>query len=128
MPTETQSTEYEYVMHSGMGEYLCNEHSFSGWHEGVYCVGAAGILNHGGGRGEAWYLLSKTAAPHMHCIISKTRSVLETSGFRRIEMTVKVGNVTGDKIAKLLRFKKEAVLEAYHPDGGDMTLYKRIKR
>ncbi len=127
VPTAVQADEYHYVMRSGFGELLCNEYALSGWYN-HNCIGAAGIVSQGGGRGEAWYLLSPTAKPHMLAVIRQTLRVLDNNHFRRVDMTVKEGNAEGHKIAKLLRFTPESVLEAWHPDGGNMIMYKRIKR
>jgi len=127
MPTATQMDEFQYLMQPEIAGLLCNEYSFSGWH-GYKCIGAAGIVSQGGGRGEAWLLLGDEAKPHMLEITKQALGVLGNNHFRRVEMTVKEDNKVGHRIAKMLKFKAEATLEAWHPDGSNVVLYKRIKR
>lgn len=122
-----QMDEFQYLMQPEIAGLLCNEYSFSGWYDHS-CIGAAGIVNQGGGRGEAWLLLSDKAKPHMVNIVKRTLEVLDNNHFRRVEMTVKEDNEVGHRIARLLKFKDEAWLEAWHPDGSNVIMYKRIKR
>lgn len=128
VPADTQSDEYDFVVRSGYGDMLCNAYAYSAWADDMFCVAAGGIVFQSPGRGEAWYLFSPSAARHMRGIIGKSLDVLTHTNFRRVDMTVKVGNEAGDRLATMLGFEKEAVLEAWHPDGGDMTMYKRVKR
>lgn len=67
------------------------------------CIGCAGILNAGFGRGIAWALLGKDAKHHMFRITKEVRKRL--TGFTRVEITVNFEE--GHKWAEMLGFKCE---------------------
>lgn len=102
--------------------------ALSVWQSGV-CLGAAGLVFHWKGRAEAWALLA--AAPGVavtKAVVARMRLVLDLQTVRRIDMSVRENNAHGHRLAKMMGFTLECKLEAYHPSGDDMYMYKRIKR
>jgi hypothetical protein len=90
------------------------------------CV--AGVLPIWEGRGLAWALLAWDAGPHMREITRATIAALDMCPCRRVELYAEVEFPQANHWAVMLGFEFEAVLEQANPRGGDMNLYKRIKR
>jgi hypothetical protein len=91
----------------------------------VACAGLLPVWEH---RALAWSLISRDAGRSMNEITRKILEVLDECTFRRIEMYVRPGFHEAFRWAVLLGFEFEAVLEAADPAGGDMVLFKRVKR
>lgn len=126
-PNAVQIDEYALMQQDGVSDILTSGVALSAWVSGA-CIGAAGVVPHWPGRAEMWALISPRAGKYMLPCLRKTRFVLDTLPYRRIDMVVKVDNAEGHTIAHLLGFEYEAKLEAYHTDGSDMIMYVRIKR
>lgn len=126
-PADVQSSEYIGLLTPEAAAIIENNLSFSAWRGGV-CLGAGGVAKAWPTRGEAWLLLGADARPYMRPILRFLRTALDNHPCKRIEMTVLKGNATGHKFADLLGFEEEAVLEAYHPNGDDVVMYKRIRK
>jgi len=72
-------------------------------------------------------LFRAEACLYMLSIVRKMRLVLDNEKLRRIDMMVRATNPRGHKLAKNLGFVYEATLEAFHPTGDDVFVYKRIR-
>lgn len=127
-PMSVQSDELAYLYSPAGREALEGSLSLSAWAQGR-CLGAAGINRPWKGRGEAWTLLSEGAAPYLLPIVRKMRQVInEQTDLVRVDMMVRPGNKQGAQFARLLGFKKEAVLRRYHPSGDDLIVFARVKQ
>lgn len=101
--------------------------SFSGF-AGDELLGCAGILPAWQDRALAWSWLGSSAGRHMAAITRAVRRFLEAQPHRRVEITVDVDFDAGHRWAELLGFTLEAPrMKAYRPDGGDCSLYARIR-
>jgi hypothetical protein len=85
------------------------------------CIGCAGIIDAGFGRGIAWALLSKDAKKHMFRITKEVKKRLV--GFKRIEITVNFDEA--HRWAEMLGFKCEAAMKSYC-NGETHYLYSRV--
>lgn len=99
---------------------------FTAWRGGDV-LGAGGIVDHWRGRAEAWVLLTRAARPFIRPLVRRMLVELDKYPARRVEMTVRIGNDAGHRLARLLGFADEARLEAYTPEGQDVVLYKRVR-
>ena len=111
---------------------------------GDHPIGLAGVWQHWPGRGEAWVLVSKEMGYYYLQVYEKVRFVLDTFPLDRIEMTVKVHNADGHKLARQLGFggplkitlpngktvEAEGLLRKWWPTPSgaqDVVMYSRIK-
>jgi len=125
-----QTEEYNAMLNSAALDGLehCTGVTFWRGHE---VLGLAGVFQHWKDRAEAWVLVSKDMGNYALQVLPKVRYVLDNVPFRRVEMTVRVDNKHGHKLAKHLGFEKEGVLRAYWPtvNGNvDVTMYSRIRK
>jgi hypothetical protein len=103
------------------------QHSFTGLSNGRAVV-CAGVTEYWPNRGEAWAILDLSCKKEFLGIHHAVRNFLNTYPLRRIEAAVDVGFEAGHRWAKALGFQLEASrLRAYRPDGGDCSLYARVK-
>ena len=94
-------------------------------HDGLPMM-CGGLVELWPGRAYAWALLDRDAGPVMLPMTRAIRSLLDRSGFRRIEMAVDVGFDPGRRWAVLLGFELEATARRYMPHGGDAWIYVRL--
>lgn len=128
IPHVSQEHEYEAAKALVRAGAMQGHLGLSAW-SGSRCIGAGGVVQIWPGRAEAWGLFGATIGPHIVPVAREIKKVLDGYPTRRLEMTVKVDNVIGHRIAKLLGFgKPECKMQAYHPDGSDMMMYARIER
>jgi len=122
-----QTEEHRALLMPEGADLILRSMGLSAWHRSR-CLGMAGICQIWPGRAEAWALFSYDTGQFMKPVLRHVRYVLDTYQCRRIEISVKRGNVEGQRIAKLLGFgEPEGLLRAYHPDGSDMYIYARIR-
>lgn len=76
----------------------------------------------------AWALLSSDAGKHMVWLVRAVRGFIwHAAPWRRVEAAVDVGFDAGNRLVQMLGFQQEGVARAYRPDGGDCTIWARIK-
>lgn len=108
-------------------EFAATHPSFTGL-DGDEIVGCAGILPAWEGRALAWSWIGAAAGRHMVAITRAVRRFLDAQPYRRVEMTVDVNFDEGHRWAEMLGFRLEALrMKAYRPDGGDCSLYARVR-
>lgn len=99
-----------------------------GWtvvHDGLpLCCG--GLVEVWTGRAYAWAYLDRDCGPHLLGMTRVIRSLLDRSGFRRIEMAVDADFEAGCRWARLLGFKHENLAAKYMPHGGDAHIFVRV--
>lgn len=97
--------------------------------DGQHFVAAAGLVEIRPGTGYAWALLGRRLTPSGLVIASKyCRTMLNVAPFRRIEATARCDFGPAQRWLRLLGFEVEAPrMRAYLPDGGDATLYSKVK-
>lgn len=126
-PHIDQQTEYEALLEPSGESLVFRSFGLSAWLHGR-CVGIGGVCRIWPGRAEAWGLFGAGIGRHIIPVARHVKYIVDRQPYRRLEMTVKVGNVAGNRIARLLGFDRpECTLRAYHPDGSDMYMYARIK-
>lgn len=86
----------------------------------------AGLIRHWPGRSQAWAFMSKNAGRHMMWITKRVAEHLaKVQG--RIEMTVRMDFVPGQRWAKMLGFEVESPCMAhYGPEGESHIGYARV--
>ena len=82
-------------------------------------VGCGGVIDRGGGRGEAWALLAQDAGPAMLAATRAVRRYFETAPFRRIEAVTACDFQPAARWARLLGFHCEGRMRAFCETGGD---------
>jgi len=110
-----------------MAKTLEDHNSYTGVEGGkVICCG--GVIPLWVGRSMMWSYLSKDAGKHIISIHNETRRFLDDCYVQRMEATVDVGFAQGHRWMRMLGFKMEAsCMKAYRPDGGDCSLYARVR-
>ncbi len=124
-PQASQEDEKQHVM-GAMADYAANSLALSCWIDDT-CVGAAGLRPIWPGRSVAWALIGKHARPALPAIVRKLLFVLASYPANRIEMTVREDFLPGCRLATLLRFREEARLLGFYPDGTPARLFARLK-
>lgn len=126
---ECDATQYlkSYITDE-MIEYLeKSEFSFSGI-DGEKVVICAGVIPRPPNRGEAWAILDKDSGKYMLPITRAVQSFLRSCPIKRIEASVSVDFKAGHRWAKMLGFDLEAErMLAYEPNGGDCSLYAKVR-
>lgn len=127
-PNAVQTDEWAALLQGDAEHILSTGPAMSLFQSGV-CLGAAGLVCHWKGRAEAWALFADSVGvvPMRHALRCM-RSVIQSSGFRRIDMVVRKGNIHGHVLARSLGFEMEAELQAYLPTGDNAYIYARVKR
>lgn len=91
-------------------------------------IGCGGVVPVWEGRALAWSFLGDTAREHMVSITRAVRRFLDMQPQRRIEITVDLDFAEGHRWARMLGFKLDAGrLKGYLPNGGDVSLYSRVR-
>lgn len=88
------------------------------------CCG--GVMPVWEGRGYCWTLIDRDAGPHMLGLTRAIRSLLDRSGWRRLEMAVDAEFEAGARWAVLLGFRLECHAPKYLPNGRDALVYVRL--
>ncbi|HET6890540.1 MAG TPA: hypothetical protein VFH31_05510 [Pyrinomonadaceae bacterium] len=97
--------------------------------EGDLVLGSAGVISIWHGRGIAWAWLSKDCGKYFVRIHRAVKRFLDMSDINRIEATVDCDFHAGHEWIHMLGFELEAErMRGYRPDGGDMSLYARVKK
>jgi hypothetical protein len=92
-------------------------------------VGCAGMIKRSEYWGTVWAYLSKDSGKHFVSIHRAVRKLIEGSMLKRIDATVDFEFEAGHRWLKLLGFEMEAErMRCYRPDGGDSSLYARIRQ
>jgi len=92
-------------------------------------IACAGMIKRSECWGTLWAYLSKDAGKHLISIHKASRKLIEGSMLKRIDTTVDCEFEAGHRWMKLLGFEMEAErMRCYRPDGGDSSLYARIKK
>lgn len=87
-----------------------------------------GVVMYWENRGEAWAVIDQFSRRDFVGVFNRARKFLDECPVRRIEANIDVDFEAGHRWIKLLGFKLEASrLEKYRIDGGDSSLYVRIK-
>lgn len=94
--------------------------------DGDDCLGCAGIVDAGHGRGIAWMILGKHSGPHFIPIVRAIERMLDVSGYRRIEMACAVNFPESHRLALLLGFMPEGRMAQYFSQSRDAILYARM--
>lgn len=82
-------------------------------------IGCGGVIDRGGGRGEAWALLAQDAGAGMLAATRAVRRYLQTAPFRRIEAVTAVDFEPAARWTRLLGFEREGRMRAFCEGGGD---------
>ncbi|MDO9337917.1 MAG: hypothetical protein Q7T61_16090 [Caulobacter sp.] len=90
-------------------------------------IGCGGVIDRGGGRGEAWALLAQDAGAGMLAATRAVRRYFETAPFRRIEAVTAVDFAPAARWTRLLGFKSEGRMRAFCDDGGDAVRWAIIR-
>lgn len=107
---------------------LENEFSFTAFDEDRV-VACAGLVVHWDNRALAWAYLADNLGPRLMLRVHRAvKRFLDVAPFDRIEATVDVEFEQGHRWMDALGFKMEArLMEKYRPDGGDSSLYARVR-
>lgn len=95
--------------------------------DGERVIGCGGVIDRGGGRGEAWALLAQDAGRAMPAATRVVRRYLQTAPFRRIEAVTAVDFPPAGRWARLLGFENEGPMRAFCDSGGDAERWAFIK-
>lgn len=79
------------------------------------------------GRALAWSFIGQNIGADMLAITRECRKVLDNCDYRRVELHVESWHGAGERWATMLGFKFESSLASFFPDGGDGTMWVRIK-
>jgi hypothetical protein len=91
----------------------------------IVCAGIVPIWD---GRAAGWAWLSASARRHMVAITRGFLRFLDVQPYRRVEISVDREFAEAHRWARMLGFKLEAGrMRAYRPDGGDCSLYARVR-
>lgn len=91
-------------------------------------IAVAGIAPLWDNRGLAWTFIDKRAGSHFTELHKVVKKVLDDAPYRRIEADTPCDFKQGHRWLRMLGFKLEAErMEAYLVDGGDASLYARVK-
>ena len=121
-----QSHLGEFMKHPGYLEALARGDAWTA-ETGDRIIGCAGIVMIGL-HGTAWAMLAHDAGRFFIAIHRAVKRGLDSCPARRIEMHVDVNFEEGHRWARLLGFQQEAPrLRAWLPDGGDVSLYARVR-
>ncbi len=106
-------------------------HGFSLVNNG-HLIFSAGVYPVWKGLGEAWVIPSDLIKPHRRQLVTYVREYLdrlvEENEYRRVQATVRADFDAGHRFIEFLGFQREAMLEAYGPDGADHVQYARLMK
>lgn len=100
--------------------------AYSGFDDSGRCIGCAGIVDMGHGRGTAWAVLGKHVGKHFVQFIKRVNHEMLTSNFRRLEMACNVDFPEAQRMALMLGFMPEGRMVSYFASGTDAILYGRV--
>lgn len=116
------------VSAAGYAEMLEAEGAFTAIDDVGRVLAVAGVSSRWKGVGMLWALISCDAGPHMRTLIRATKGYLEHAGdWHRVEASVDVGFAAGERLLVLLGFEREGLARRYRPDGGDCTIWAKIR-
>lgn len=93
--------------------------------EVLFC---AGLMEYWENRAEAWAVLKEDLGANFIAVHNMVKRFLEIIPHRRIEAIVDFNFEEGHRWVRALGFKREApLLKHYRPDGGDCTLYVKLR-
>ena len=117
------------VSAAGYGEMLEAEGAFTAMDDVGRVLAVAGVSARWQGVGTLWALIACDAGPHMRTLIRATKGYLENvGGCHRVESSVDVGFDAGERLLELLGFEREGLARRYRPDGGDCTIWAKIRQ
>jgi hypothetical protein len=101
--------------------------SYTGRVDGQVIV-CAGIVPIWDQRALAWAWLGARARFHLVSVTRAVARFLDVQPYRRVEISVDRDFAEAHRWARMLGFKLEAGrMRAYRPDGGDCSLYARVR-
>lgn len=89
-------------------------------------IAAAGLLDGGCGRAQAWGLISDRAGPHFTALHRAVRDGLATAPYRRIEAITAANFQPARRWVEMLGFEFEGTMRAYCSNGNDALLWARV--
>lgn len=95
--------------------------------DGELVLGIGGVVDRGGGRGEVWSVFGELAYAKPVAAVRAAREGLARTTFRRLELVTRCDYAAAHRFAQVLRFKFEASLRAWFPDGSAGYMWSRIK-
>ena len=90
-------------------------------------VACAGVVEHFDGYGTSWVMMDELARKYMTQVVHIIRKFLWLSHFRRIDAAVDCRFENGQRLARLLGFRKDCILEGYSR-AADFVLYSIVKK
>jgi hypothetical protein len=91
-------------------------------------IACAGVVEYWKNRGEAWAFVDRKCKREFLALHHIVRDFLDHCPVRRIEAAVSTTFSAGHRWVRALGFELEApILRAYGPDGGDCSLYARVR-
>ena len=91
-------------------------------------VACTGVIQYWKDRGEAWTFIHEDCKKEFYAIHKIVKRFLDICPLKRIEATVDIGFIEGHRWVKNLGFVLEApLMKAYLPNGGDSSLYSRVR-
>lgn len=126
---EQEATQYlrAYLTPAHIAALEQSPHSMTGLADGRVVI-CGGVVEYWPNRGEAWAIIDQNCKEHFTAIHNAVKRFFEVCPLRRIEAAVDIGFEAGHRWMRLLGFELEApVLRAYRPEGGDCSLYARVK-
>lgn len=87
-----------------------------------------GVTEYWAGRGEAWAIFHPEGRKYFATIQRVTREFFDRCPIRRVEASIACDFSVGKRWVESLGFKLECErLRSFFPDGGDATLYSRLR-
>ena len=110
-----------------VAEQLAGPYSYTVLRDGRP-VAVLGVLKLWDNRALAWTFIGRDAGPSMVIIHRFVKEALDLLPFRRVEADTPCDFEAGHRWLKMLGFNLEAEhMEAYLPEGGDSSLYARVR-
>jgi len=123
-----QSHMIEALRQDGYGAMLENCTAFTAMDDAGKVLICAGFEERWEGCAQAWALLSCYAGRHMVSIVRALRGYIDhVAPWHRIESAVDVGFTHGERLLEMLGFEFEGLARAYRPDGGNCTIWAKIR-
>jgi hypothetical protein len=91
-------------------------------------IGCGGVLDRGGGRGEAWALIAQDAGRDMIAATKAVRRYFETAPYRRIEAVTAANFPAAERWVAIMGGRFEGLMEAFCEDGTDAKRWAWVKR
>lgn len=123
---ESQVRQINEFFNMDMAESLATKDSFSAFDDNDNCIGCAGIINAGGGRGLAWAVLGKYSGRNFVSVVRSFKRMIDISEYRRLEMACDVSFEQAHRLALTLGFMSEGRMEQYFGPTKDAILYAKV--